>query len=138
MGLRDRGIAPVIVDVLVAAEGIAFGPSGRSAGDEVCRLIVAETCENGILLEKLWSSRMSAVPSFNFRTGSIHVVVAGCIRIGCGVKLSHFAPRGLINAAGIMLQACRRLVDFHSRLPVQELLCRANTERMCRQKDSSD
>ena len=59
VSFRYNRIASVIVDVLVAAEGIRFRPRRRTAGDEVCGLIVAEAGKDRVLAEKLWSRRMS-------------------------------------------------------------------------------
>ena len=73
---RNRHVAPVVVDVLGAGEGILFGESGRTAGNERVRLIVAEARKDRILAGELWSSRMSNSPSFSFLHRHVGVVVA--------------------------------------------------------------
>ena len=85
MSLPDRYVARVIDNSLVAAEGVLFGKkSGGASGHKGDGLVITEAREDGIALERLWSSRTSNLVSSRLRTGSLRKLFPFCIVTRCG------------------------------------------------------
>src|SRR5580704_10762585 len=95
--LRNRGVAPVIVDVLVAAKSIDFSPAGRASRHKVRGLIIAEAAKNRILCRKIVIDADIASPLVEFPDWLIHVVVtrSQVSRIRGRIKLNHFCGDGI-------------------------------------------
>src|SRR5258708_1436615 len=79
----------MIFDVLVAAKGVLFRPRRRAAGDEVRRLIVAETRKYGVFIGKIVIEANVPSSFVEFSHWFVDVVVARRARIGRGIKLNH-------------------------------------------------
>src|SRR5580658_10480066 len=95
--LRDRGIAPVIVDELVAAEGVDFSPCRRASRHKVRGLIVAEAAKNRILGGEIVIDSDVASPLVEFPDWLVDVVEtrSQVSRVGCRVKLNRLCASGI-------------------------------------------
>ena len=107
MGFGHHHIAPVILDVLIAAKGVGFRPCRRTAGDEVRCLVVAEAREDRIFAGKIVIEANVPGAFVELPRRLVRVVEAGMhasSRWAWDKADTTFAPIGLIRAAGMMLQ----------------------------------
>ncbi len=95
--LRDRGIAPVIVDELVAAKSIDFSPGGRASRHKVRSLIIAEAAKNRILGGEIVIDSDVARPLVEFPDWLVDVVETRreVSRVGCRVELNCLCAGGI-------------------------------------------
>ena len=91
MRLADSGVARVVPDVLVTAEGIGFGKSWRAARHMGERLFVAEPAEEIVVFRKLVVQPAIELGFIQFTHRLIDIVVAraGVVGVRRGVNVHH-------------------------------------------------
>ena len=89
VGLGHDRVAPVVFNVLIAAECIRFRPGRRAAGHVVCRLVVAEAREDRILAGKIVVDANIERSFVELSRRLVGVVEPGAVYVGAGVKLNH-------------------------------------------------
>ena len=95
---REGRVASVIVDVLVAAEGVLLSPCGRTAGHKVSSLIVTEPGKDRIVVGNVMVEANVESAFIQFPDGLVNVVVARRIGVRRGIELQYFgADLGLLQ-----------------------------------------
>jgi hypothetical protein len=105
MSLRDRRVAGVIDDVLIAGERPLFGETRSAAGNVGLRLIVAEAREQRPSRKGFIQTDVElGFVQLSDRLAHIVVAKRGVVRIRQRIQVDQFCPIGLISPCGILLQ----------------------------------